>query len=169
MQYYDLLSSEEQERIKNEIILDRMEEAEEIQNSLPTGFAWKDDDDQFQEEEQRRREEEERREEERRESYRRTHKPYGHTSRKNNGKRRSGYNRSNDSDEYKPYGHTVRKNNRERSSGYCRVNNRKNHNPHGFKRRRTIPDDMMWFGYGSMARLIRKKDYEEFCRKKRRP
>lgn len=39
MPSYDLLSSDQRERILNEILLDKMEEAEEIQNSLPNGFV----------------------------------------------------------------------------------------------------------------------------------
>lgn len=57
MPSYDLLSSEQRERILNEILLDKMEEAEEIRNSLPTGFVNHDDDNDFHdyEEERRRR------------------------------------------------------------------------------------------------------------------
>lgn len=90
MQYYDLLSSEEKERILNEQLLDKMEEAEEIENSRPTGYARHDDDDEYYEE-QRRREKE--REREREESERSLHKPYGRRFRSQNNHHRTGYNR----------------------------------------------------------------------------
>ena len=90
MQYYDLLSSEDKERILNEQLLDKMEEAEEIENSRPTGYARHDDDDEYYEE-QRRREKE--REREREESERRLHNPYGRRFRNQNSQHRAGYNR----------------------------------------------------------------------------
>ena len=104
MQYYDLLSSEQRERILAEQLLDRMEEAEEIQNSGPTGYAWHDDDD-YDYEEQRRREEERERERERP-----VHKPYGHRFRSKEEPRRVGYgqkcnyNRNNKTTCQKSYG-----------------------------------------------------------------
>ena len=104
MQYYDLLSSEQRERILTEQLLDRMEEAEEIQNSGPTGYARHDDDD-YDYEEQRRREEERERERERP-----VHKPYGHRFRSKEEPRRVGYgqkcnyNRNNKTTCQKSYG-----------------------------------------------------------------
>lgn len=88
MQYYDLLSSEDKERILNEQLLDKMEEAEEIENSRPTGYARHDDDDEYYEE-QRRREKE--REREREESERPLHNPYGRRFRNQNNRRHTGY------------------------------------------------------------------------------
>ena len=86
MQYYDLLSSDQRERILTEQLLDRMEEAEEIQNSGPTGYARHDDDDDDDYEEQNRYEEERERERERP-----VHKPYGHRFRSKEEPRRVGY------------------------------------------------------------------------------
>ena len=87
MQYYDLLSSDQRERILTEQLLDRMEEAEEIQNSGPTGYArHDDDDDDYDYEEQNRYEEERERERERP-----VHKPYGHRFRSKEEPRRVGY------------------------------------------------------------------------------
>ena len=85
MQYYDLLSSEQRERILTEQLLDRMEEAEEIQNSGPTGYARHDDDDDDYEEQNRYEEERER------ERERPVHKPYGHRFRSKEEPRRVGY------------------------------------------------------------------------------
>ena len=105
MQYYDLLSSEQRERILTEQLLDRMEEAEEIQNSGPTGYAWHDDDD-YDYEEQRRREEEREREE----LERSRHNPYGRRFRSKEEPRRVGYGRRRDDNRddkttyHNPYG-----------------------------------------------------------------
>lgn len=64
MPSYDLLSSDQRERILNEILLDKMEEAEEIQNSLPNGFVSYHDNDDFHDYEEERRREDARRDEE---------------------------------------------------------------------------------------------------------
>ena len=115
MQYYDLLSSEQRERILTEQLLDRMEEAEEIQNSGPTGYANHDDDD-YDYEEQRRREEEREREE----LERSRRNPYGRRFRSKEEPRRVGYgqkcNHNHDNNTYhKPYA---------RKSAYSRSNSR---------------------------------------------
>lgn len=126
MQYYDLLSSEQRERILTEQLLDRMEEAEEIQNSGPTGYARHDDDD-YDYEEQRRREEERERERERP-----VYKPYGRRFRSKEEPRRVGYgrkrddNRDNKTTSYKPYG---RRSTQSRSNSCdSRDNNQNNKN-----------------------------------------
>ncbi|MDY4674460.1 MAG: hypothetical protein SO369_05630 [Treponema sp.] len=107
MQYYDLLSSEQRERILTEQLLDRMEEAEEIQNSGPTGYARHDDDDDDDYEEEQRRREEER---EREELERSRHNPYGRRFRSKEEPRRVGYGRRRDDNRddkttyHNPYG-----------------------------------------------------------------
>lgn len=123
MQYYDLLSSEQRERILTEQLLDRMEEAEEIQNSGPTGYAWHDDDDDDYEEEQRRREEERERERDRP-----AYKPYGHRFRSKEEPRRVGYGRRRDNNRdnntyHKPYG---RKSTQSRSNSCDSYDNNQN-------------------------------------------
>ena len=125
MQYYDLLSSEQRERILTEQLLDRMEEAEEIQNSGPTGYAWHDDDDY--EEEQRRREEREREELERS-----RHNPYGRRFRSKQEPRRVGYgrrrdnNRDNNTSYHKPYARRSANSRSNSNDSYSNNQNNKN-------------------------------------------
>lgn len=129
MQYYDLLSSEQRERILTEQLLDRMEEAEELQNSGPTGYARHDDDDDddYDYEEQRRREEEREREE----LERSRHKPYGHRFRSKEEPRRVGYGRRRDNNHdnntyHKPYARKSAHSRSNSSDSYDNNQNNKN-------------------------------------------
>lgn len=157
MPSYDLLSSEQRERILNEILLDKMEEAEEIRNSLPTGFVNHDDDNDFHDYE-----EERRREDARREEYNRhEHRPYGHRFLNKDGKRRSGYNRQNNNREkdhitYDKNGKPIVKS---YAAGLKEMSMR--------RRRSNSDEEIIYVGYGSTRRVMKRKDYEEFLRKRR--
>lgn len=137
MQYYDLLSSEEKERILNEQLLDKMEEAEEIENSLPTGYARHDNDEEDEEEQKRHKENMERE----RESERLFHKPYGHRFRGKKDHRRAGYtpqynnddhkdNNTNKKQTIKPYGMVLHERLSRRLANENRNRDRSNHKPY---------------------------------------
>lgn len=175
MQYYDLLSSEERERIKNEILLDKMEEAEEIRNSLPTGFVSYHDDNDCHNHEEERKQDDDRREESDRDEYR----PYGHRFRNKEGNRCVGYNRQknnrNSDITYDKSGKPIVKSyavamgERARRE-YEKKNRRKSSfNPYAnrHRRRSNSDEDIVYVGYGSMRRAIKRKDLEAYYRRLR--
>lgn len=179
MQYYDLLSSEQRERIQNEILMDKMEEAEEIRNSLPNGSASYHDDNDFHDYEEERRQDEARREE----SNRREHRPYGRRFHNKNGNRRVGYNKQNNNREkdhikydkngkpiVKSYAAAMGERARRKYEKENRDPRKSGFNPYAnrHRRRSNSDEDLVNVGYSTKRRrTMKRKDFEEFRRKQR--